>query len=283
MTPTRILSTLMLLVGTTTVGFISAGAQISQTPTLFAQSAQRILQSESEGKNASYILIDANTGNVIATNWNDLEKPVPLGSLIKPFTALAYGEAHAFRYPKHVCHGTADGCWRPGGHGQVNITQAIAQSCNSYFRSLMKTMTSADLRPALARYRIPAPGEQAAGAALMGLGNEWPIAPIHIGRAYLELIRHRQDPGIKEIVDGLRESARIGTGAQVDGALHYTTALVKTGTATCTHASHAPGDGFVVALGPAEQPQLLLLVRVHGVPGASAARIAGKMLQRVVE
>ena len=281
--PARILLTLVLVLGTATFVFVNAGSQDSKTPTLFAQSAQRILQSEGEGKTVSYILLDATTGIVIATNWNDLEKPVPVGSLIKPFTALAYGEPRAFRYPKYFCHGTADGCWRPGGHGEVDIKRAIAQSCNSYFRSLTKMMTSADFRPASAQYGIPVPREQGAGAALAGLGNAWPIAPLDIGRAYLELIRHRQDPGIKDIVDGLRESASIGTGAQVDAALHYTTALVKTGTATCTHAIHAPGDGFVVALAPADQPQVLLLVRVHAVPGASAGRIAGKMLQRIVE
>jgi hypothetical protein len=45
----------------------------------------------------------------------------------------------------------------------------------------------------------------------------------------------------------------------------------------------APGDGFVVALVPAQQPEILLMVRVHGVPGAKAAETAGRMLRRMEE
>ena len=70
---------------------------------------------------------------------------------------------------------------------------------------------------------------------------------------------------------------------EVDRALRYSGALVKTGTAACTHSAHAPGDGFVVALVPAEQPELLLMVRVHGVPGAKASVVAGQMLSRIEE
>jgi hypothetical protein len=38
-----------------------------------------------------------------------------------------------------------------------------------------------------------------------------------------------------------------------------------------------------VALVPAEQPEFLLMVRVHGVPGAKAAVTAGHMLSRIEE
>ena len=85
------------------------------------------------------------------------------------------------------------------------------------------------------------------------------------------------------MVAGMAQSARQGTGAEVDRALQHASALVKTGTAACTHQARAPGDGFVVALVPAEQPELLLTVRVHGVPGAKAALTAGRMLSRIEE
>jgi cell division protein FtsI/penicillin-binding protein 2 len=38
-----------------------------------------------------------------------------------------------------------------------------------------------------------------------------------------------------------------------------------------------------VVLVPADNPQILLMVRVHGVPGAQAAKIAGQMLRRIEE
>jgi cell division protein FtsI/penicillin-binding protein 2 len=118
---------------------------------------------------------------------------------------------------------------------------------------------------------------------LIGVGNRWLISPLHMARAYLELNRRRHQSGAREVVSGMAQSARRGTGAEVDRALKHSSALVKTGTAACTHHDHAPGDGFVVALVPAEQPELLLMVRVHGVPGAKAALTAGRMLSRIEE
>src|SRR3974390_2920494 len=59
----------------------------------------------SERHNLSYLLLDAESGTVLPSDWPDSEKPIPLGSLVKPFTALAYGEKHEFKYPIHVCRG----------------------------------------------------------------------------------------------------------------------------------------------------------------------------------
>jgi hypothetical protein len=46
---------------------------------------------------------------------------------------------------------------------------------------------------------------------------------------------------------------------------------------------HAPGDGFAIAMLPADDPRILLMIRVHGVPGSSAAKTAGVMLRRIEE
>jgi cell division protein FtsI/penicillin-binding protein 2 len=81
----------------------------------------------------------------------------------------------------------------------------------------------------------------------------------------------------------MRQSALRGTGAAVGRRLKHTDALVKTGTAPCTHAHWAPADGFVLVLAPALQPEILLFVRVHGVTGAKAAETAGSMLRQMQE
>ena len=104
-----------------------------------------------------------------------------------------------------------------------------------------------------------------------------------MARAYVELNRRRDQPGAREALAGMAQSAVRGTGSKVSQTLKYSGALVKTGTAACTHVPGAPGDGFVVALFPAEQPELLLMVRVHGVPGAKASVTAGRMLSRIEE
>jgi cell division protein FtsI/penicillin-binding protein 2 len=250
---------------------------------LFTQSAAQILQREFTDRDVSFLLIDVQTGVVLASRWDNADQPIPLGSLVKPFIALAYGEEHQFRYPIHVCRGEADGCWLPHGHGEIGITAAIADSCNSYFRMLTAGMTSADIIPATTRLGLDPPAQELSGPDLIGVGNHWLISPLHMARAYLELNRRRDQSGAREVMSGMAQSARQGTGAEVDRALKHTSALVKTGTAACTHHDHAPGDGFVVALVPAEQPELLLMVRVHGVPGARAALTAGRMLSRIEE
>ena len=104
-----------------------------------------------------------------------------------------------------------------------------------------------------------------------------------MARAYLELYRRRDQPGVRELLAGMLQSGQRGTGAAVDRALNHSEALVKTGTAPCTHTSRAPADGFVMALVPAHQPEILLMIRVHGVAGAKAAETTGRMLSGMEE
>ena len=132
-------------------------------------------------------------------------------------------------------------------------------------------------------FGLNAPASDLTGPPLMGLGTEWQISPLRMAHAYLELIRRREQPGVREVLAGMAQSAQHGTGYGVGQALKHSNALVKTGTAPCTHPRAAPGDGFVVALVPADQPELLLMVRVHSVPGAKASLTAGRMLSRLEE
>jgi Penicillin binding protein transpeptidase domain len=248
---------------------------------LFAQSAAEALQRDFASRNISFLLLDVKAGSVLASRWERIDSPIPLGSLVKPFTALAYGEQHDFHYPAHVCQGTGTGCWLPRGHGEIGLTSAIAYSCNSYFRMLTANLVAGDLAPIVARFGIESPDDDAAGNALAGVGNRWRISPLRMARAYLELLRRNEQPGVREILAGMAQSAQRGTGAEVDRALPFPDALVKTGTAPCTHSPGVPGDGFAIVLTPADKPEILLMVRVHRVPGAQAAKAAGQMLRRI--
>ena len=250
-------------------------------PTLFEQSAAQTLSRNFSRPGVSFLLLDAQTGTLLASRWDNPERPIPTGSLVKPFTALEYGEHHAFRYPVHQCRGTATGCWLPRGHGEVDLTAAIAHSCNSYFRALTANLVPSDISPTAIGFGLQPPPSDASSSALAGLGGRWTISPLSMARAYSELVRRRGQPGVQAILAGMEESAEQGTGAEVDRALPYPDALVKTGTAPRTHSDHAPGDGFTVAIFPAHQPKILLMVRVHGVPGAQAAKVAGAMLRQM--
>ncbi len=259
----------------------SVSAQDSPAPakSLFSQSAVLVFEREFSSSDISYLLFDARTGTLLSSRWEDPAKPIPLGSLVKPFTALAYAETHQYQFPAHVCRGEATGCWQARPHGKLDLVSAISVSCNSYFRELAANLTGEQLIPVANRFGLDPPDPALSGPALMGLGDRWPIAPLKMAHAYLELYHRRDQPVVREILAGMAQSAREGTGKGVGGAMRHADALVKTGTAPCTHPHAAPGDGFVVAMVPANQPELLLLVRVHSVPGATASITAGRMLR----
>ena len=250
---------------------------------LFSQSAVEILRRDYSNSETSYLLLDARSGAVLASHWNNFERPIPLGSLVKPFTAVAYAEAHGFRYPIYECEGKLNGCWQPRPHGKLDITAAVSVSCNAYFRRLAEGVTLEQLTPVALAFGLEFPDADSTNATLLGLGNQWRISPMHMAQAYLELYRRKQQPGVSQILDGMRLSALRGTGAAVDRQLKHATALVKTGTAPCTHSPWAPADGFVVALVPEDHPEIFLFIRIHGVAGAKAAETAGRMLRQMEE
>src|SRR5579871_1180330 len=227
------------------------------------QSAAAVLDRAFPDPSFCYLLTNHATGREICSRWPHPLDPVPVGSLVKPFTALAYGEAHDFQFPRFLCTGVETNCWLPQGHGPMNIRSAIAHSCNAYFLSLARELQPEALTTVVQRYTLPPPDPQAEPPAWIGLGTGWRISPVAIARAYSELLARRSDPGVGDILAGMALSARSGTGRGA-GAGSY----VKTGTAHCIHEAQEPGDGYVIALSPAAAPCFNLLVRVHGVPGA---------------
>jgi cell division protein FtsI/penicillin-binding protein 2 len=277
-------SYLSLLLLTCSLGRHPAqSASVTPPRTLFSQSAVEVLQRDFSGRSVSYLLFDANSGALLASHWEHYDDPIPLGSLVKPFTALAYAEAHEFRYPTYECKGQSSGCWQVHPHGKLDIVSAISVSCNSYFLSLSESVTAEQLLPVTRAFELESPEPDFTRSSLIGLGERWKISPIRMARAYLELYRRRTQPGVREILAGMLQSEKRGTGAAVGRALKHSDALVKTGTAPCTHASRAPADGSVIALVPAQKPEILLMIRVHGVAGAKAAETAGRMLSRMEE
>jgi hypothetical protein len=287
MVPLRITAGLVIAALAITTGLsgrptmLSFSAQNSSAPakSLFSQSAALVFEREFSSSDISYLLFDPRTGALLSSRWEDPDKPIPLGSLVKPFTALAYAETHQYQFPAHVCRGEATGCWQARPHGKLDLVSAVSVSCNSYFRELAANLTGEQLIPVANRFGLDPPDPALSGPPLMGLGVQWPISPLKMARAYLELYRRRDQPVVRDILAGMAQSARNGTGKGVGAAMMHADALVKTGTAPCTHHPAAPGDGFVVAMVPASQPEILLLVRVHSVPGATAALTAGRMLR----
>jgi cell division protein FtsI/penicillin-binding protein 2 len=236
------------------------------------QSSAILLDRAFANPDVAYLLLDAPSGRLIATRWENIEDPAPVGSLVKPFTALAFGETHDFQFPVSICQGDAGECWLSQGHGRMEIATAIAHSCNAYFLNLARDVEPEALDAVARRFNLNPPEPWSLPPALIGLHGSWKISPIAIARAYTELARRSIEPGVSEILTGLSLSARSGTGRAVGKG-----AYVKTGTAPCIHEPHQTGDGYVIALYPSARPRYTLLVRVHGVPGAVASITCGRM------
>ncbi|MEX2301627.1 MAG: penicillin-binding transpeptidase domain-containing protein [Bryobacterales bacterium] len=250
---------------------------------LLGPAVDSFLHGRASSGEVSCVLSTTGGREVVYSRWADYNQPVPVGSLVKPFTALAYAASHGGRFPRIECK-PESGCWLPSGHGAVGIEQAIGYSCNAYFRSLSEQLQARDLAPVTARFGLPAPPLSALPGAYFGLGDEWRLAPVALVRAYEELLRRSAEPAISRVLAGLKLAGEHGTASGVARALGGLGALAKTGTAPCIHTgpSHrSNGDGYALVLYPTDQPRYTLLVRVHGVPGREAANLAGEILKVV--
>jgi cell division protein FtsI/penicillin-binding protein 2 len=228
--------------------------------------------SPDDGKTGtSYVAVDVRTRAVIEQKWTDVEAPIPVGSLVKPFTALAYAGA----FPEFVCKGSVSGCWLSHGHGRVHFREALAQSCNAYFLNLGRDVDAQTLAVVAAKFGIEAP-RMGDAETRIGLGEGWPISPLALVRAYAELSSRGSEPRVKEILDGMELAARRGTASAIGRG-----ALAKTGTAARAGDRGHHSDGFTLVLAPSDSPRVALLVRVRGVTGAEAAKSAARILREL--
>src|SRR4051812_8000691 len=90
-----LLAAAMLAILPSDSGAARLGSDAQKTgDSLFTQSAAESLTRDFTDPNVSFLLLDARSGSVLASRWDHPDAPIPMGSLVKPFTALAYGEQH---------------------------------------------------------------------------------------------------------------------------------------------------------------------------------------------
>jgi hypothetical protein len=235
---------------------------------LHTQSTAALLARDFGDADLSYLLLDED-GRIVAQRWEGPEREIPVGSLTKPFLAVAYGRTHR-SFPKFRCTGKKT-CWLPRGHGVLWVREAIAFSCNSYFHQLVAG-AGRGFGPAMESFDLHGSANADDPRSIAT------ASPLALAKAYLELARHGQEREVRPVLQGMALSAQNGTGKAVARELPAMTAMAKTGTAACTHKKKAPGDGFALVMAPADHPRTVLLVRLHGKPGFIAAGVAGRMI-----
>ena len=253
-------------------------ALCAQSTTLFGQGVNALLQREFGGPDLSWLLLDR-SGAVLAQQWSPLEQAIPPGSLVKPFVAAAYAAQHENKFPRVRCAGTRSLCWRPRGHGELGLEDALAQSCNAYFLALAADLDGERALEAFRSFGLAGPSRNSDARTTIGLGTDWRESPVALAHAYLALLDSPDSILRAMLLRGMENAASRGTAASVDATLGQDAALAKTGTAPCTHRPRAQADGFAVVFVPAPEPRYLLLVRMHGATGAATAAEAARMLR----
>src|SRR5260370_8662699 len=162
-------------------------APLVRAGSLPEQSAAIVLERAFPDPGVSYLLLDAPSGRLVCSRWAHPEEPVPVGSLVKPFTALAYGETHSFRFPDFTCLGERSQCWLPQGHGRMEIVTAIAHSCNAYFLRLAWDLLPASLETVARRLGMNPPQAGRDSEALICLATTCQVSPLPIPHPYLGL------------------------------------------------------------------------------------------------
>jgi stage II sporulation protein D len=203
------------------------------------------------------------------------ERPLPVGSLAKPFVAKAWARSHpGAATPRFLCTSTS-GCWLPSGHGALGLAKAVASSCNAYFRALASATPEGTLASVLREEGFLVPSPLSPDTAIGGDGA-LAIRPGGLLRAYLRLTREPWVSGESvraELLAGLRENALRGTAR---GLGRYGL-WAKTGTVPAIDGRPLRTSGLTVAVDDAGS--VLLGVLPDGT-GREAARSLATALAR---
>lgn len=222
------------------------------------------------------------------------------GSLFKlaiAFAALRSGSFdRSYTYScagKDTIAGGVQWCWNHHGHATIGFRQAIALSCNLYFRHVARMLTTNQIAQA-ARSIGMMPADADAAGTLNAindstlLGNAFAVSPERMLQVALALgTRGRLSPGgldlsgaaYRPLYDGLRECARTGTGKEAWSPRFSVGG--KTGTSEVPGAPHRT-IGWFIGFAPFDRPKYAVVVMYRGARGAEAATLARKALEKLL-
>jgi cell division protein FtsI/penicillin-binding protein 2 len=270
------------------------------------------------GRKTAVLLLSLDTGEVPACFQAEdfFRKACPMGSLIKPFTALAFAVSHQRKnLPRYYCpprdqQESMENCWYPPGHGSIDLENALAHSCNRYFHALAQETGRADFLDILVRFgwigeeqqkNFLSLSEREILSLMTGFSLRLQTEPIRVAYAFAALYNegmlflpgdpHRSqnleyrrvvfDPTVVEAIHrGMHLCVREGTGRLL--GRHQEEICAKTGTVSLRPGSHNPVhlEGWCVGLDLRIGQRVLVLARVRPGRGATeAAPLAGEALK----
>lgn len=271
------------------------------------------------GEEVEVIIFEINTGRILAAQSEQgLMLPRRLGSLAKPLVAyalLASGKSSDdvfFCRPSSPEEKSTKACWYKPGHGNLTFVQAMAQSCNAWFRQWLKgsdsgpTLNMLEKLDVLSREEIK--GIPRLNEKICGLDGNLSISSLNCAAAFASLFNggvilniNNSERGLRIspvdsmkinaraldlVSNGMHECGTTGTGAAFGKILGSGSALVKTGTAyavTKSGVDSSKTDGWCIALYPADKPSFLILLHLKNGSGTQASEKAAFYLKVALE
>lgn len=274
-----------------------------------------LLEKKSKKGKVAVLIANPQTGKILFTYAKNkiYYKTYCIGSLIKPFTALAYSKNHrlsnSFYYNctgfKTYSHDKIG--WYAPGHGLVNFVKAIAYSCNKYFyyhlasRGLSKKHFADTLDTfAIARKsQIQSLNKKQFLLAATGLKAFIQTKAINVYRAYESFFNNKtlldkngkflrfinySFPTMRLIKEGMRGVAVYGTAKELSKLKLDEEIVAKTGTAAQLiggQYSFRETNGWVILFYPADEPFFALLVIKEKGVSKEAVLIAKKIIEKI--
>lgn len=241
------------------------------------------------GTHATAIVVDVPSGSIVAS-YGALDVQAAPGSSLKPFVLKAALDADVISAQETIhCPGTLMvkghnlACGHPRDMTVLDARQALAESCNAYFVTLARRMTSQVLLNGLQAYGMHPAGTAAVpdDRALLAVGIVGiKTSPRELAMAYRRLAQQMNGAtghAVGIVRDGMLQSIETGMarGAQIDGV----TIGGKTGTAQDAPAPWSHGWFAGIIFDGQMQAQRVIVIFVPNGNGNDAALLAKRVLQ----
>ncbi len=266
-------------------------------PSLCCAQLQQTVDRALKDSAGTIVVIDVASGKILAEKNLELaaRELVRPGSTLKPFVLAALLQTNRIdpkqklvcRRPLRIGSLRVD-CSHTPEIRQLDATEAIAYSCNSYVAEVSLRLKEVELAEALRRAGLDSPtklrAEEAVGhierattqeqLQLMALGLRGiEVTPLELLEGYRKLAMRRSQIGDAEqspVYQGLENAVNYGTAhaAYVEGLR----VAGKTGTAATAKGSAA--NGLFIGYAPAERPEIAVVVYLSHSRGLDAAGIA---------
>ncbi|HSU59642.1 MAG TPA: penicillin-binding transpeptidase domain-containing protein [Bryobacteraceae bacterium] len=255
--------------------------------------------SGAESPGAAAVLMKVGNRRVLACDGSEAAKRwlgAP-GSTIKPLSLLALLDAgkvsqgEEFECPGQLTlAGRSLNCSHPKVPVPMNVSRAIAYSCNCAVAHFAQRFAPGEFEQALLRDGLASPtgllaGLEAAGSVraesgaeqqLQALGERGvTVTPLELLAAYRRMARRIADPKMWPVVEGMEGAVEFGTAQRA--RLQRVRVAGKTGTVRMASGFRA---AWFAGFAPSRAPEVALVVLVQGRSGGSdAAPVAGTLLR----